>query len=281
MLIRMFCPLISRIALFTLIAAIPVGGLAEPENAAPPAAGPVPDPAIATVAAMPTSDANRNPVEPLSNGLRLAMTQGEIIAQFGEPTTHTFDARTFGYADFDVSCGGAQSKLWHLTLKHGVKLSSGIGVGSTRGDVQRVFGNASPATVGQYRLTFSYAGDRVVRIKIDPVNREFSDWAAAPSPSPDASQDQASRGAPPPASLLGIWYGAGDAKGTIELRPDGTYAWSGKPAGNYQVSGDNIVFTGSLAAWDQGRAKLNARRDAFEFYWTTPAGAKLWFAFIR
>ena len=281
MLIRMFCPQISRTALLTLIVAIPVSGLAEAEKAAATSAEPAPDRAVAAVADPRTSDANRNPVEPLSNGLRLAMTQGEIIAQFGEPTTHTFDARTFGYADFDVSCGGAQSKLWHLTLKHDVKLSSGIGVGSTRGDVQRVFGNASPATVGQYRLTFSYAGELVVRIKIDPVNREFSDWAAAKPPSPDASQEQAPRGAPPPASLLGIWYGAGDAKGTIELRPDGTYTWSGKPAGQYQVSGDDIVFTGSLAAWDQGRAKLNARRDVFEFYWTTSAGAKLWFAFTR
>ncbi len=266
---RTFCATASVF----LIAVFPVGGRAQPGNAAHPAAGPVPDPAIAAAAAVPTSEASRNPVEPLSNGLRLAMTQGEIIAQFGEPTTHTFDARTFGYADFDASCGGAQSKLWHLTLKHDVKLSSGIGVGSSRADVQRVFGNVSPATVGQYRLTFSYAGDRVVRIKIDPVNRDFADWAAPTSPPPEARQD--------PASLLGIWYGAGDAKGTIELLPDGTYTWSGKPAGQYQVSGDNIVFTGSLAAWDQGRAKLNARRDFFEFYWTTPAGAKLWFAFTR
>lgn len=216
-----------------------------------------------------------NLVEPLSNGLRLAMTQNEIVAKFGEPTGHTFDARTFGYASFDVMCGGAQAKIWHLTLKQGVKLSSGLGAGSTRAEVERVFGPAPAITTGQYKLSFRYAGDRVTQIKIDPVNREFVDET------PKSAAGALPQKPVAPAALTGTWYGAGDTRGTIELHDDGTYSWSGKPAGRYSVAGETITFTGSLAAWNKGIAKLNARRDNFEFYWVNDSGGKQWFVFIR
>ncbi len=229
-----------------------------------------------------TSTRIENPVEPLSNGLRLSMTQREILAQFGEPSSHTFDARSFGYASFDVACGGAEAKIWHLTLKSGVQLSSGIGVGSTRADVERVFGPATTANVGQYRLTFSYTGDRVDRIKIDPADGEFaadkSDTPAAGSAAPVSTAKNKSAAK---TKLVGNWYGVGDAKGEIELRADGTYAWAGTEAGRYSAKGDTLVFTAGLAAWNHGIAKLNARRDTFEFQWTTADGAKRWFAFAR
>lgn len=221
-----------------------------------------------------------NPVEPLSNGLRLSMTQAEILAKFGEPTEHTFDARTFGYPSFGVACGGAFAKIWHLTLKRGVTLSSGIGVGSSRAAVERVFGSASPVKSGQYAVTFRYDGDRVSEIKIDPANGEFS-GLTSDKPTPRHPRAEPKSEPASAASLLGTWYGAGDTKGTIELHADGTYDWSGNHAGRYSVAGTKVTFTGSLTAWNGGVAQLNKRGDTIEFYWTNADGAKQWFVFIR
>ncbi len=231
----------------------------------------------------PTADRPRhsaNPVEPLSNGLRLSMTQNEIVAQFGEPTEHTFDARTFGYPSFGVACGGASAKIWHLTLKQGVTLSSGIGVGSSRAAVEQVFGRAPQLKSGQYALTFRYVGDRVAEIKIDPANGEFRAINANKTVTRQAPRESKTP-ATSPASLVGTWYGAGDTKGAIELHADGTYDWSGNHAGRYSVAGTKVTFTGSLAAWNGGEAQLNKRGDTIEFSWTNADGAKRWFVFIR
>ena len=82
-----------------------------------------------------------------------------------------------------------------------------------------------------------------------------------------------------PASLVGTWYGTAQTVGTIEMRPDGTYSYGGRPAGTYRANGNHIIFTGSLSAWDNGRATLT--NGNLEFYWTNAQGWKQWFSFAK
>lgn len=80
-----------------------------------------------------------------------------------------------------------------------------------------------------------------------------------------------------PLQVTGTWHGINGTVATVELRGNGTYLWSGSNAGSWQRNGDEIVFTGSLAAWNQGRGKLNSTADLLEFYWTNREGAKQYF----
>lgn len=66
--------------------------------------------------------------------------------------------------------------------------------------------------------------------------------------------------------------------GLVKIAPDGTYDFNGG-AGRWKASGNQIVFTGPLAAWDNGRAAL--KDGVIEFYWTNPQGWKQWFTFAK
>jgi hypothetical protein len=79
------------------------------------------------------------------------------------------------------------------------------------------------------------------------------------------------------AGVVGTWHGVGGTMGKIELLPNGTYTSNGEVAGRYEVRGNEVVFTGNLAAWNGGRATL--KNDVMEFYWKNPSGATNYFAF--
>ncbi|MDD5302838.1 MAG: hypothetical protein PHS14_06970 [Elusimicrobia bacterium] len=227
--------------------------------------------ALLCLLAAPAAGGGKNPVEPLSNGLALTMTGPEIKKKFGAPTEKTFDARTFGYPGFSVNTGGRRQEIWHLTLKKGVKLSSGIGAGSSRSDVEKVFGSADEATAGPYKLTFTYAGDAVSKIKIDPANGSFAEAQGAP---PAAAAAPASGD-----GLVGTWDGVGSTLGRIDLAADGTYSSPNGGKGTWKATRDGAVFTGPLAAWNGGRARLShLSRETLEFQWTGKNG-KQYFAF--
>lgn len=213
-----------------------------------------------------------NDVEPLSNGLSVSMTGPQIKKKFGEPAHRSWDARSLDYPGFTVQVGGSSQEIWHLTLKKGVLLSCGVGVGSSRAEVEKVFGAADEAAQGRYKLFFSYAGDKVSKIRIDPA-----DESSAPSRKPSQAQAPA-----PPGSYAGAWHGAGSTIGKLELKADGTYTSPNGGEGTWQPTEDGVLFTGPLAAWNGGRAKRRmASRELLEFHWTKPDGTKYYFVFAR
>ena len=126
---------------------------------------------------------------------------------------------------------------------------------------------------GSYLFTFTPAN---AGFKEQVIARgEFSvirEQAPAPEKKP-------SSGAAVPADVVGTWYGTAQTVGTIELRPDKTYSYGGRPAGTYRVEGNRLYFTGSLSAWDNGRATLT--NGNLEFYWTNAQGWKQWFSFAK
>jgi hypothetical protein len=79
-------------------------------------------------------------------------------------------------------------------------------------------------------------------------------------------------------SFVGEWRGMNGTAGAVVIQPGGAYTFNGA-RGAWRSSGNGIVFTGPLAAWDGGRAHLRA--GVIEFAWTTPAGAHQWFTFGR
>ena len=126
-----------------------------------------------------------NPVEPLSNGLLLTMTAADVMARFGRPSS---DNRSVGggiaYPDFSMTFDQRGIEIWHATLKRpGVRLSSGIAVGSRRADVERTVGGSDHVVVGQYDLDFRYDSDGIVReIRISPSEGVFKPVGKSPSP---------------------------------------------------------------------------------------------------
>jgi len=78
-------------------------------------------------------------------------------------------------------------------------------------------------------------------------------------------------------SLAGHWYGIAGTMADIVINPDGSYISGGSARGTWRADGRSVVFNGPLAAWNNGRGKLNARGDVIEFYWTNSAGAKQYF----
>jgi hypothetical protein len=130
---------------------------------------------------------------------------------------------------------------------------------------------ASALDAGKYVFTFTPANAGFKEQRI--AKGEFIVvWVQAPA------SGKSSSGAIP-ASLVGTWYGTAKTVGTIEMRPDGTYSYGGRPAGTYRADGNHIIFTGSLSAWDNGRATLT--NGNLEFYWTNAQGWKQWFSFAK
>lgn len=122
--------------------------------------------AIATNLPVDFASAAGNGVEPISNGLSLEWSSDEIRQRFGEPASRMTRCE-MNYGAFQIEkCYGPDSSRLYL-YDGSVRLSSGIGVGSSRNEVARVFNNPVGATVGPYKLEFRYAGDRVSRIRVD------------------------------------------------------------------------------------------------------------------
>ncbi len=66
--------------------------------------------------------------------------------------------------------------------------------------------------------------------------------------------------------MVGTWDGVGYGRGTIDIRPDGTYLRYGEPGGHYTIQGKYIVFDGKLAVWGGGRAFID-EYGLLKFYW--------------
>jgi hypothetical protein len=219
--------------------------------------------------AAPNIVASGNKVEPLSNGLALTMTANQVIAKFGKPDS---DDRSYGggigYPSFGLIYNAAGTQIWHATVKsNGVKLASGITVGSTPEQVSSVFGNSSGVTYQQYKLTFLYSGGVVYQIKIDPANGQFS----AASSSTTSTKKVA---------LVGKWQGINGTPGRLVLRSNHTYTYSvGGGGGTWRATTSGAFFTGTLRAWNRGFA--STKRGVLEFYWTRANGAKAWFVFQK
>ncbi len=274
----------------------PAGPAPEP---APTPRPPAPTPGPTASNSCPRAQPG-NLVEPLSNGLRLSWARDDVRERFG-PGQTSWDARTATYAGFRVATGGADEKIWHLhIIGAGVCLNSGIAYGSSMSDVQRVFGRAYGATYGQYKLTFSYDGDRLVDIGIDPAAREFTPFRAtpapptprptpapgpdpAPAPSPVPTPAPRPRPTPAPtpaaAAILGKWWGV-QSMTQIDVNADGTYTSPNGGHGTWRMNGNDIVFTGALAGWNGGHAQLT-KGGWIEFNWKDASGAAYLFQLIR
>jgi hypothetical protein len=214
-----------------------------------------------------------NPVEPLSNGLRLSWTKREILQRFGEPTRPTWDRQTFGYEAFSVAVGGQEQAIWHVIIRTpAVRLASGITVGSSAGEVQRVFGTRNDIDVDQYRLTITYAGDVVGSLRIAPRGDAFR-----PVGPPAGGGSGVGAGAPA-GDVTGTWHGLNEAQ-QLTITADGRYRTGVGGVGQWRRRGDTLVFSGPLAAWNQGRGVLS--RGLLEFRWTSREGALQYFVFTR
>jgi hypothetical protein len=222
---------------------------------------------------------NGNPVEPLSNGLLLTMERNEVRQKFGDaPRRGGFPSCDMAYDGFRVdTCYGAHISRAYISGR-GVTLNSGIGVGSSKADVARTFGNPYGLTVGQYKLDFSYQGERVSSIKIEPADGDFKPYAASSGSASPRKGGNASAGGGK-SDVVGTWYGTATTVGTIVIRADGTYDYNGSAGGRWKTSGNTIVFDGSLAAWGGGRATLKGGN--LEFSWKSPEGWNQWFSFAR
>lgn len=262
------------------------GPLSGPAPAPAPQPRPAPDPEPAPGAAC-TAARGGNLVEPLSNGLQLSATLDDIREQFGQGQA-SWDARTVTYSGFRVAVGGRDEKIWHFHVTGpGVCLASGIGFGSSRTDVQRVFGRSYGATYGQYKLTFQYDGDRLVDIGIDPTGEEFAPargGSPAPAPGPAPKPAPAPSPGPKPgaggsSAILGKWWGV-QSMTQIDVNADGTYTSPNGGKGTWRMTGDDIVFTGALAGWNNGHARY-VKGSWIEFSWQDAAGYKYLFQLIR
>lgn len=122
---------------------------------------------------------------------------------------------------------------------------------------------------GQYRFVVSAENGSIVGSGSFSITAPGTAVAGKPAAKPPEKSPQA--------SLLGNWYGINGTVATVELRGNGSYLWAGSNGGTWRREGNEIVFTGPLAAWNSGRGKLNQTANVLEFYWTNREGAKQYF----
>jgi hypothetical protein len=96
------------------------------------------------------------------------------------------------------------------------------------------------------------------------------------------SAAQANDAAPPTTSLVGTWdLHLGVSGGTIILNEDGTYADVRNGAGGtWTQSGTDVIFTGTLEAWNNGHATLTSG-GWLEFKWKDEQGYPYAFQLTR
>ena len=99
----------------------------------------------------------------------------------------------------------------------------------------------------------------------------FTRTTAARSPAARA-------GALASADLVGEWRGINGTAGVLLISADGSYRFNGEAA-RYRIEGDEVIFSGPLAPWNDGRARL--RSGVIEFYWKNREGFQNWFTFGR
>jgi hypothetical protein len=80
------------------------------------------------------------------------------------------------------------------------------------------------------------------------------------------------------ADLVGEWRGINGTAGVLLISADGSYRFNGEAA-RYRIEGDEVIFGGPLAPWNDGRARL--RSGVIEFYWKNREGFQNWFTFGR
>jgi hypothetical protein len=78
--------------------------------------------------------------------------------------------------------------------------------------------------------------------------------------------------------FAGEWRGINGTAGLLAISPNGTYTFNGAK-GTYRAAGNEIVFSGPLKAWNDGKARL--REGVIEFVWQR--GDMMWnqFHFAR
>ncbi|HEX2923204.1 MAG TPA: hypothetical protein VHS28_04160, partial [Chloroflexota bacterium] len=103
----------------------------------------------------------------------------------GEPESdNRFSGGGLTYPDFRAVFNANDTEIWHFTINKGVTLNSGLGVGSTRADINAVFGSGTSVygktrvQYDQYIVTFAFDGDRVNEIKIEPARGAFTKYRA-------------------------------------------------------------------------------------------------------
>ena len=80
------------------------------------------------------------------------------------------------------------------------------------------------------------------------------------------------------ATLAGDWREP-TTFAAIHLNADGTYSTPAGPGGSFAIQGVWVVFTGTLAAWNAGRAVFS--NGSIEFRWTDGTGTERHFVFVR
>lgn len=219
-------------------------------------------------------------VEPLTLPLRLSMTANEVIAALGPPRS---DNRAYGggigYPGLRVLFDATGREIGTLTIEGDARLASGIGVGTALARVQAEYPGGTmvydsyDVTAGQYALSFRAPAGAVDRIVIRPADRRF----AALTP---AAPNAAPAPAPTLRALAGKWIDPRNAQ-TLEILPDGRYRTGVGGEGRVTAAAAGLVFSGVLAAWDQGRATLSADGQVIEFLWRNADGSRNYFAFQR
>lgn len=147
-----------------------------------------------------------------------------------------------------------------------------------RGDLATQLADGQLLAPGRYRYEIEGFGTGTFEV----TSREAPAARSQPKAGSKApgSTTPAAPAAPTAArGLAGTWYGISGTAGSIELRADGSYLHNGRSGGAWRAEGNQVRFTGSLAAWNGGRASL--RDGVLEFSWTSPEGFKNWFVFQR
>ena len=218
-------------------------------------------------------------VEPLSIPLKLSMGAEAVLQRFGKPKS---DNRSFGggltYPEFRVMFSAKGDEIWSVTLMAPVRLACGLGPGDPMDTIRQRFPGGRmvydvyEVESGQYALSFAGSDGRVSTVTLRPTGRRFEDPEGGGKSKPVAVSATAK-------SLAGRWIDPKNSQ-TLDLRADGSYRTGVGGSGRFTVEGDRLVFTGALAAWDEGRATLT-QPDVIEFYWTAASGSKNYFAFLR
>jgi len=156
------------------------------------------------------------------------------------------------------------------------------------GQLSLLIANGQTMEPGRYRYVIEGIAQGQFEVLTGAAAPSAPAGAQPPAQSPGktaplkaAPRKEASSGAvaPQAAALAGVWYGIAGTPGSLELTRDGSYKLNGKPGGRYRQLGDEVVFDGSLVAWNKGRAKL--KDGVLEFYWTNAEGFNNWFVFQK